>query len=88
MTGLLLLLRVAVEVMFWLVLLRVVLSWVRPQGYQPAFYRLQHLLDRATEPLLGPIRRWVRPRAGLDWSPLVAMVLLGLLEALIIRLQG
>ena len=54
---------------------RVLLSWfpLQPGGFMG---KLNNLLIRLTEPLLGPLRR-ILPRAGmLDLSPLVALVLI------------
>jgi uncharacterized protein YggT (Ycf19 family) len=30
-----------------------------------------------TEPILAPIRRVIPPTSGIDWSPLIAMLILG-----------
>ena len=54
---------------------RVLLSWfpLQPGGFMG---KLNNVLIRLTEPLLGPLRR-ILPRAGmLDLSPLVALVLI------------
>ncbi len=47
---------------------------------------LANILYRVTEPILAPLRR-VIPRAGmLDFSPLVAIILLQLIVSLLSRL--
>ena len=57
------------------IVIRVLLSWVRPAPGNP----LVMLLDRITEPVLRPLRR-VLPRAGMfDFSPMVAIILLQLI---------
>ena len=38
---------------------------------------------QATEPILAPIRRVLPPTAGVDWSPLVAMLILGVILRLV-----
>jgi len=38
-----------------------------------------------TEPILAPIRRVVRPTGGIDWSPMIAILLLGILARLFLR---
>ena len=60
----------------WLVILaRVVLSWVDPAGRS----RFAAFIVGTTEPLLAPVRR-VLPRTGmLDLSPLIVLLLLGVL---------
>jgi YggT family protein len=64
-----------VLVLWLLVLGRVLVSWVDPQGRNT----ISQYLVGMTEPLLAPIRR-VLPQAGMfDWSPLVLMLGLGFL---------
>ncbi len=43
-------------------------------------------LDRVVEPLLAPIRRVVPPLGGLDFSPLVLIILISLVQQFLIRL--
>ena len=39
-----------------------------------------------TEPILAPIRRLIPASSGIDWSPLIAMLLLGVIVRVIVRL--
>jgi len=64
------LLRVALQTMFILVLGFAILSWVQPGS--PAYV----LLGRLTEPALAPLRRVIPPIGGVDISALVLIVLL------------
>jgi YggT family protein len=58
---------------FWvLILARVILSFVRISPYHP----LQRTVYQLTEPFLAPIRRFLPPTSGLDFSPLIALLLL------------
>ncbi|HEY6608093.1 MAG TPA: YggT family protein [Candidatus Limnocylindria bacterium] len=69
--------------LFWFLLIaRVVLSWTNPQGGGA----LTAFIYQATEPILAPIRRILPPTGGLDWAPLVAMLLLGVILRVIVRL--
>ena len=61
---------------------RVILSWVPtrlPWG-------LNDFIFSVTEPILAPIRRALPMAAGMDFSPLIALVLLQLLEQLLFRI--
>jgi YggT family protein len=61
---------------------RVILSWVPtrlPWG-------LGEFIFSITEPILSPIRRALPMAAGMDFSPLVALVLLQLIEQLLLRI--
>ena len=61
---------------FWLLLIaRVLMSWIAPRGGGP----IVAFVYQATEPILAPIRRIVPPTAGIDWSPLIAMLIFGVL---------
>jgi YggT family protein len=54
----------------------VLLSWVAPDGYSPAGRALSDLVA----PLLRPLRRALPMLGGLDLSPLVAILLLTVLQ--------
>jgi YggT family protein len=67
-----------------LVIARVVVSWLAPSGGGG----LVAFIYQATEPILAPIRRVVPPSGGLDWAPLIAMLVLGLLLRLVGQALG
>lgn len=60
----------------------IILSWLP----MPQLDRLKDFTRRMTEPLYRPIRRFIPPIMGIDFTPAIAMVLLGLIEQIIIRL--
>jgi YggT family protein len=64
-----------VTVLWLLVFARVILSWTNPMGGGG----LVAFVYQVTEPILAPIRRVLPPAGGLDWSPLIATLLLGTL---------
>jgi|LSQX01.2.fsa_nt_gb YggT family protein len=45
--------------------------------------RLYQFVYEITEPVLGPIRRVIPPMMGLDFSPMIAMMLVSLLRSVI-----
>ncbi|GAA5190219.1 YggT family protein [Ferrimonas gelatinilytica] len=55
--------------LFWTLLIRAILSWVS-QGYNP----IEAVLHQLTEPMLAPIRRFLPPMGGLDFSMLVLLI--------------
>lgn len=60
--------------LIWLLLIaRVVLSWTNPTGGGG----LVAFIYQVTEPILAPIRRVLPPTGGIDWSPLIAMLVIG-----------
>jgi YggT family protein len=56
-----------------LILARVIISWTNPRGGGS----LVAFVYQVTEPILAPIRRVLPPTSGIDWSPLIAMLILG-----------
>jgi YggT family protein len=75
-------LQLLISVLMLLVIARVIVSWLAPSGGGG----LVAFIYRATEPILSPIRRVVPPSGGLDWAPLIAMLVLGLLLRLAVKL--
>ena len=67
-------------VLWFLLIARVVLSWTNPGGGGG----LVAFVYQATEPILAPIRRVLPPAGGMDWSPLVAMLLLGVILRVVV----
>jgi YggT family protein len=62
-----------------LILIRIIFSWAM-MSYSN---RMMRFLVRATEPLLGPLRRIVPPLGMFDISPIVAFIILWLFKAAI-----
>ncbi|MEA2650833.1 MAG: YggT family protein [Chloroflexota bacterium] len=65
--------RFLATVLWFLLIARVVLSWTNPMGGGG----LVAFVYQATEPILAPIRRVLPSTGGIDWSPLIAMLILG-----------
>jgi YggT family protein len=68
------------QVLYILVLIRVILSWVPGLGFGHPVVRAVHTL---TAPILDPIRRLMPPVGGLDLSPIIAFLLLRLVQTLL-----
>ena len=67
----------------WVMLFRVILSWV----HVPSLYQVKVILHRLTEPVLSPIRRFVPPYrfGGLDISPIIAFLLILFVDTFIVK---
>ncbi len=52
----------------------------------PPWHPWRRALNRVVEPLLAPIRRVIPPVGAFDFSPLVLIILIGLVRQLLIRL--
>ncbi len=66
------------EVYTWLIIIRVILSFVNPSPRN----EILQMVVRVTEPLLAPLRNLI-PMRGLDFSPLLAYLLIRLVMNLI-----
>ncbi len=71
----------------WCLIAVAVMSWMLAFGvinaYSPVVRSLLEVLYRLTEPLLRPIRRIVPSVAGMDFSPVIALIGLWFLGQLI-----
>jgi YggT family protein len=77
------LVTVLAQVILLAIIARAILSWF--SGFRaPAPVTI--LLNGATDPILRPIRRRLPAFGGLDFSPLIAVLLIGGVEAITLAL--
>lgn len=70
------LLSLVLTVWTWAIVIQAVLSWVRPD---PSNYFVR-LLNKITDPILRPIDRIIPPLGGISITPIVAILLLQLVQ--------
>lgn len=75
------LLDLVITIYFYAILVVVILSWLNPMGQNPVLI----VLYLITDPLLEPARRLIPLIAGLDLSPIFALILLKVAEILLIQ---
>ncbi len=73
---------VLARVLNLIILARVLLSWIPVDRDNP----LVSFVYEITEPILGPIRRVIPSVGGLDLSPIIALVLLEILQRLLLTI--
>ena len=75
---------IAIDLYMWVVVIGVVLSWLVAFNVintsNKFVYMIGDFCHRATEPILGPIRRRLPNLGGLDISPLVVILVLVWIE--------
>lgn len=76
--GALLLLKEALNLLFWVLVIRAIMSWFS-QGRNP----LEHVFHQLTEPFLAPVRRIIPPLGGLDLSVLFVLIALQFINILL-----
>ncbi len=82
MAGLAALVGMFIQIYSLVILARVLMSWVNVDPYSP----LARAIIDVTEPVLQPIRNALPPTAGLDFSPVIAIILLQVLGQFLISL--
>lgn len=63
-------------------LIAIVLSWIAPQSQHPAIALIWQLAD----PVMSPFRKILPPMGGLDFSPILILLLLNVLRIVITNL--
>lgn len=74
--------RIAFDVYYWLIIVRVLLSWIPHDPYKPIF----RFIYEVTEPVLAPFRKLMGRRMMIDFSPIFALVVLQILETLVLNI--
>ncbi len=73
-------LQIFLNILNWLIIVRVLLSWFRPRYRTSSnswFFTIDELVWRATEPMLAPIRRLLPTSGmGIDFAPLIVLLLI------------
>ena len=71
----------------WAIIIRVIISWLKPNNMNPNWRKILTYIYKITEPILGPIRR-ILPTGniGIDFSPFVAIIALQIVRNFVIRL--
>ena len=65
----------------WLLIIRVLISWVSPDPYNP----IVQFLIRATDPVLIPFRRIIPPLGMFDISAMVAILAIQAVQHFLVR---
>lgn len=74
--------RILFDLLSLAILFRVILSWFNVNPFHP----IVRFLDQVTEPILGPLRRVVPTMGMIDVTPIVALVLLQVVEMILLSL--
>jgi YggT family protein len=71
--------RTILDLFFYAILLQVILSWVNPHS------PISSTLNSLTKPILAPIQRILPATAGMDFSPIVALIFIQMLNVSFVR---
>ena len=70
------------RILFYCVIGSVILSWVAPGNNHP----LLQIVEEMSDAILQPIRKFVPPMGGLDFTPIIGLVLLNLINTSFIQI--
>lgn len=73
------LVSVVFTLIWLLVLAHVIVSW-----FLSPYNEIRRTIDAIVQPLLAPIRRIMPPTAGIDFSPLVLLIVLDIIRRLLL----
>ena len=74
------LLRMILYIYLFIIFVQVIISWISPNTYNP----ITTIMHQISEPILKPARQIIPSAGGLDFSPLIALVIINLLMILVI----
>ncbi len=74
---------ISITILYWLIIIRALISWVSPDPYNP----IVQFLNKTTEPILEPIRHFIpfHYQIGIDISPLIAFLILIFLKSFLVK---
>jgi YggT family protein len=75
------LVTIASRLLSLLIIVRAVISWVSPDPRNA----IVAFVYRVTEPLLAPVRNLLPAAGGIDFSPLVVLIAIQVIERLLVR---
>ncbi len=76
-------LDVVLSLYFWIIIIAVLLTWVRPDPYN----NIVRFFYAITEPVFYRVRKWLPFTLinGLDLSPIVVLIVIQLLQTVVVR---
>ena len=69
------------NIVYFLLVIRIILSWVNPDPYN----EIVQVIYKITDPILLPFRRLPLQIGGIDLSPIIAFLLLSVLRNFIVN---
>jgi YggT family protein len=73
-------------IFYVLLFANIIFSWVRPNPYHPVYGPIIRFVYAVTEPVLNPVRRLMPAMGGLDFSPMIVLLLARVLQGAIVGL--
>jgi YggT family protein len=85
LSGIAYVLSAVLSLMTFIVIGRAIISWVNPDPHNP----IVRFLNDSTEPLLTPLRRYIKPIGGtIDLTPIVLLLIIYFLQHTLVGILG
>jgi YggT family protein len=68
------------NVYFYLIIIVALASWFMRERYTPVLA----VINKVTDPIMRPVRRFIQPVSGIDLSPIVVIILIKVIELLLL----
>lgn len=72
--------KLVLDLFFFAIIIRAILSWINPGGYNPA----AALIEQITDPVMRPVQNIMPPLGGIDLSPIALLIGIQVLKMLVI----
>ena len=76
-----LLVSLVFNILYFLLVIRIILSWLNPDPYN----EIVQIIYRVSDPILAPFRRLPLQTGGMDFSPIVAFLVLSVLRNFVVN---
>ncbi len=80
------------DLLWFIMIVHIIMSWLISFEVlnlrQPLVAQIWHALNRLLEPIYRPIRRILPPTGGIDFAPLVAFIILIIVQTILINNAG
>ncbi len=74
-------------ILHWLIIFRVIISWIKPDFNSPQWRQVLKFVYSVTEPILRPIRELLPTgKMGIDLSPIIALFALMIIRNFVMQL--
>lgn len=74
-------LNIVLTIAMVVVIARAILSWVSPDPYNP----IVRIINQLSEPILFPVRRRVPYFSGIDFSPIIVLMIIFFLDEFLVN---
>ncbi len=75
------LINILFRLYYYLIFARIIMSWVQPPMHNEYFRKFADFVYRLTEPVLGSIRELLPSFGGIDFSPIIAILALQIINS-------